>query len=346
MKDITAGLMLGFSVTAAAAAEPPRYLDDRSSPTALVRSLYNAINREEYGRAWSYFGDDKPAADFNAYAAGYKGTRTVSVVTGSPTTATVAGDTVYGIPVAIDTQAADGTEQAFAGCYTARMKAPQATAGAFMPLHLERGELKPATYPLEEQLPERCGEGQLAADPLLDSTRAFFDTNYTDQCLGAFRAGTDPARLEPDSYDFSFKYSYDSPEEPEHKARLFRFYCDSGAYNEQHIYLLHDKIGGLREVGFAVPDLDIRFENDDSSGKVESINVSGFYMEGSLLNSEFDPATRSIGSWAKWRGIGDASSIGSWVFRDGHFSLVKFEVDPSYDEEINHHTVVDYETAP
>ena len=46
--------------TAADAQELP-YLDNRTDSVALVRSLYNAINRKEYARAWSYYGDEKPS---------------------------------------------------------------------------------------------------------------------------------------------------------------------------------------------------------------------------------------------------------------------------------------------
>jgi hypothetical protein len=102
----------------------------------------------------------------------------------------------------------------------------------------------------------------------------------------------------------------------------------------------------LRELHFAAPELDIRYENDDTDAKVESINVIGFNTEDGLVNSEYDPDTMTIGSWSKWRGIGDASSIGRWIFRNGDFALVKFEVDASYDGEIEHQTVVDYDTGP
>ena len=64
------------------------------------------------------------------------------------------------------------------------------------------------------------------------------------------------------------------------------------------------------------------------------------------MNSEYDEATRSITSYAKWRGLGDASSSGTWMFRDGTFTLVKYEVDASYDEEINPETVLDFDTGP
>ena len=44
------------------------YVDDRSDGAALVRSLYNAINRKEYARAYGYFGASKPVGEFKAFA--------------------------------------------------------------------------------------------------------------------------------------------------------------------------------------------------------------------------------------------------------------------------------------
>jgi hypothetical protein len=40
--------------------------------------------------------------------------------------------------------------------------------------------------------------------------------------------------------------------------------------------------------------------------------------------------------------VGDASSRGTWVFADGGFRLIRYEVDASYDGEINPQTIVDY----
>ena len=45
------------------------YIDDRSSPQALVQSLYNAINRKEFARAYSYF-SVPPQPSLNEYAKG------------------------------------------------------------------------------------------------------------------------------------------------------------------------------------------------------------------------------------------------------------------------------------
>ena len=47
------------------------------------------------------------------------------------------------------------------------------------------------------------------------------------------------------------------------------------------------------------------------------------------MNSEFDEQERSLTSFNKWRGIGDLSSSGKWIFRDGDFTLVHYEVDPT-----------------
>jgi len=45
-------------------------------------------------------------------------------------------------------------------------------------------------------------------------------------------------------------------------------------------------------------------------------------------------------------GVGDASDSGTYLFRNGNFSLVQYDVDASYDGEENPQTVVDYNTAP
>ncbi|HVY51583.1 MAG TPA: hypothetical protein VHA07_08475, partial [Devosia sp.] len=47
-----------------ALAAPPAYLDDRSTPEAVIASFYNAINRQEYARAWSYYEDGEGVPAF------------------------------------------------------------------------------------------------------------------------------------------------------------------------------------------------------------------------------------------------------------------------------------------
>ena len=46
------------AATEEAPAAQADYMDDRSTPVSLIGSLYNAIDRHEYLRAWSYFAED------------------------------------------------------------------------------------------------------------------------------------------------------------------------------------------------------------------------------------------------------------------------------------------------
>ncbi len=118
------------------------------------------------------------------------------------------------------------------------------------------------------------------------------------------------------------------------------------AYNEDAVYYVSHDVDGVKQLQFASPELDIHYENNDSDGKLEAVNVIGFRTDDRLVNSSYDEASHAITSHAKWRGVGDASSSGTWLFRNGTFSLVQFDVDASYDGEINPETVVDYNTAP
>ena len=53
-----------------AGAGSEEFIDDRSSPERVLLSLYNAISRQEYLRAWSYFGEGA-APSFEAFRDGY-----------------------------------------------------------------------------------------------------------------------------------------------------------------------------------------------------------------------------------------------------------------------------------
>ena len=130
------------------------------------------------------------------------------------------------------------------------------------------------------------------------------------------------------------------------EARLFRFFCTAGAYNLSHIYYLHKELAGCANCSSPRPTSTSAMSTTIRTSKVDLINVAGFLTVDQLVNSSYDAATLSITSHNLWRGIGDASSSGLWIFRDGEFSLVKFDVDASYDGEINPQTVVDYDTAP
>lgn len=346
MKALLAATVSMLLAHAAIAAEPA-YLDDRSDAASLVRSLYNAINRHEYSRAWDYFGDIKPAKDFNIFVKGYEQIGEVEVVTGEAGVEGAAGSTYFNIPVAILARNKNGSEAVFAGCYTARLTSPQAQEPPFTGLHIEKGALKPAKGPLADALPASCGEGPAPAqkDAALEQARAAFVATHAAQC-NSLGPGEDASATEPEDHTINFHNSHDAEGDPERKARLFRFLCTAGAYNQAHVYYLANEAGEVRELHFATPELDIHYEGGDSEGKVEAINVVGYRAAGELLNSSFDETTRTIISHGKWRGAGDVASSGTWLFRDGDFSLVQYDVDASYDGEVNPQTVLDYNTAP
>lgn len=166
MRYICLALALVIS-TPTLAQEPPSYQDDRSSGAALVQSLYNAINRKEYLRAWSYYGqnavaradDAKAAEDYEAFKKGYAETEFVTLLTGDEAQEGAAGSSYYTLPVAIDAVDAAGKHSQFVGCYTLRLAQPSIQdAPPYQPLHIEKGEMKPASGALDAILPARCEE--------------------------------------------------------------------------------------------------------------------------------------------------------------------------------------------
>lgn len=146
--------------------EAPAYQDDRSSAQALVQSFYNAINRGEYLRAWSYYDgnayardDDETAqADYASFRDGYEETASVTLLTGEPTDEGAAGSIYYYLPVAIDARNHDGTRAQFAGCYTLRLAQPSnQDAPPFHPMHIVSGTLETVkSKALDAVLPADC----------------------------------------------------------------------------------------------------------------------------------------------------------------------------------------------
>ncbi|MEO9168164.1 MAG: DUF1176 domain-containing protein, partial [Aestuariivirga sp.] len=113
---------------------------------------------------------------------------------------------------------------------------------------------------------------------------------------------------------------------------LFKFVCSMAAYNETDIFYLADNENTLSRIAFAEPQMDISYLDTDSA-KLKSMKVKSFTASDALINADFDPKTNSISNFAKWRGIGDASNSGTWIFSEGQFALQSYDVDPTYDEQ-------------
>jgi len=344
MRSVLLAIAFTLAVSPAGAAEEP-YLDDRSDPAALVKSLYNAISRKEYARAWSYF-SEKPAESLDAYAEGYADTASVRVEVGISSDEGAAGSVFYYLPVAIEASTADGDSQVYGGCYEMRLANPQIQGEDFAPLQIVRGRLSPASGTVRDALPATCDDGS-PPDPaqlVEQRARALYRDGLSELCQIEEEAKNADDAFS--SYLVRFRYSYASESDPDSEVRIYRFLCNRGAYNESHVFVMADQFGDLKVLSFATPELDIRYQDDDSEKPVESINIIGFRSEMELVNSDFDPSTLTLTSWAKWRGVGDASSNGTWILRNGEFALTRFDVDASYDGEINAETILDYHSGP
>jgi len=330
------------SLAADDAPEAP-YVDDRSSAEAVIRSLYSAINRHEFARAWGYYGDAKPAKDFDSFVKGYDGTDKVEVTTGAISDDGAAGSIFYNVPVAIRATDKSGGEKVFAGCYTLRQVNAQIQAAPpFDPIHIEKGALKPSTADFEQALPPSCGDGPPPPkkDTALEQVKKAFLATYGGQC------DKDLLSTEPEVFSIKYKHKDAQPGDPDKETRLFHFSCSAAAYNESSVYYMTDELSDVQQLQFAEPKMDIRYENNDSDGKLLGMSIIGFQTSGWATNPEYNEETKTITTFNKWRGIGDASSSGTYLFRNGDFSLVQYDVDASYDGEENPQTVVDYNTAP
>lgn len=337
-------IALGLALLSMPAGAQDEYLDDRSDPVSLIRSLYNAINSKEYARAWSYFATP-PADSLEAYAAGYADTSGVELRTGRVSEESAPVSIHFRLPVAIEAHGADGGTRVFSGCYEMRMANPEIAADEFTPLQIESGTFSVSDNPLDLSVPASCDSSEVEpVDHTLDRAIALYRQTFADQCDLMADLGQDELII--GDHAISFRYSHDGADAPMRSARLFQLLCYRGAYNESHVFVYANERDELRPLSFAVPELDIRYRDENREGPVDAIYVIGFRTQADLVNSEFIPESATLTSWSKWRGLGDASSVGNWLFRDGEFSLVRFDVDATYDGEINSQTVLDYATGP
>ena len=118
------------------------YLDDRSDAVLVLRSLFNAVNRHEYLRAYSYWQDKTQVPSFDQFQKGYENTASVDLTTGTVTSDAGAGQVYYSVPVVLKSETSAGEQQTFSGCYSLHLAQPaiQATP-PFEPLGIRSGDL-------------------------------------------------------------------------------------------------------------------------------------------------------------------------------------------------------------
>jgi len=144
------GVVLAVASTANALAQghapEPGYLDDRSTGESVVNSFYDAINRREYVRAYSYWepgAAQRELPPFDDFAAGYADTTSVDVTLGEVRTGVGAGQIYFSVPVTLVSTLSDGSTQTFVGCYTLHIGRPQIQAvPPFQPLAIQRATIQ------------------------------------------------------------------------------------------------------------------------------------------------------------------------------------------------------------
>lgn len=168
-----------------------------------------------------------------------------------------------------------------------------------------------------------------------------YELAFTELCNAAIDGGYGgPA---PEVFDFTWRSQYDEASDPERQYRLYQFNCYGGAYNFSSVFYGWSADDGVRALSFATPHIEVIYAQGDTLGeKLEGIEVLGFEARAMIANVRFDEASKTLNGGGYWRGLGDASDYGVWRFREGAFVLETYDVDASYNGEIDPERLVDY----
>ena len=122
------------------------YLDDRSTPSQVIVSFYNAINRHEYLRAYNYWSDPATSlGSFTNWASGYNNTASVDLVFGQITGDPGMSQVYYTIPVILKTTATNNTHANYAACYVVHETNPLVYgAPPISPMSIAQGSAQPS----------------------------------------------------------------------------------------------------------------------------------------------------------------------------------------------------------
>jgi hypothetical protein len=156
----------------------------------------------------------------------------------------------------------------------------------------------------------------------LETVKQRMKTDFGQECDNGLFASHD-ALIQPQAFTFEYKSHGGTAQ----TYTLFQMFCMAGAYNETDVFYLQDPSGAIKALQFAKVNV-----NDDY--KVTGIATTPF-----LVNARFDPKTLMLNSHEKGRGVGDAFTAGTWKFSLDGFTLVRFDVDLTFDGEANPHTV-------
>ncbi len=136
-------VVLVFGCAAGASAQGELdYEDDRSTPEAVLGSLFNALDRHEFARAWSYW-EVAPEQGFDAFQQGYAETASVQLSTGDTQSGVGAGQLYYATPAVLVATMNDASTQTFVGCYVLHLARPSfQTNPPYHPMGIQRATIQ------------------------------------------------------------------------------------------------------------------------------------------------------------------------------------------------------------
>lgn len=117
------------------------------------------------------------------------------------------------------------------------------------------------------------------------------------------------------------------------KAQLFQFSCNRAAYNTNSVFYLVFPDGRIISLSFSTVKTD------------KEGNILGYGTTDILFKPEYDEEKEELTTLYFYRGLGDASISATYRFVNGSFILKKYEVDQTFDGEINPQTIVDIKKA-
>ena len=124
-------------------------------PEAVITSYYNAINRAEYARAYSCYGEDQAPSNYDRWERGYSDALTVEVRYGEVTEEGAAGSVYYHVPVKLDVETRQAQHRYFSGCYVIRLANPAIQGVPYVPMHIDDATLRRSTRRVSP--PPSCG---------------------------------------------------------------------------------------------------------------------------------------------------------------------------------------------
>ncbi|NWJ46669.1 MAG: hypothetical protein HXX08_12380 [Chloroflexi bacterium] len=178
------------------------FIEDRSTPVQLVRSYYNAISRQEYARAFSYWGSGggqvpgSPASSA-ALANTYKNLNTLQLSIGAYWSGAAAGSTYYSVPLVLSGSFASNVNTTTATCFQIQQPrainfgAPPFNSMAFITIKSQQVAADANSESIAEGLCQSTGNPRIppsipAAKPPIESDNFVDDRSTSDNVLRSY----------------------------------------------------------------------------------------------------------------------------------------------------------------